>query len=156
MIGETTETLLECTTKELMDSGSQVLEKIRITVEEDQLFYIKGTTKDLSKAEYKYVIFLNKPTSSSSTASQTAGSKSDKEKDIAYNTEEPLPLHGETVPNAVKQLIFPSAPACKSKKRQNEEHAVSSYNVNKSDKIDKVGLSKTDGNSKVGKEKNKV
>ncbi|KAL2466246.1 hypothetical protein Adt_42097 [Abeliophyllum distichum] len=140
-----------------MDSGSQVLEKIIITVEEDQLFYIRGTTKDLSKAEYKYdIIFLNKPTSSSSTGSQTAGSKSDKEKDIAYNTEEPLPLHGETVPNAVKQLIFPSAPACKSKKRQNEEHAVSSDNVNKSDKIDKVGLSKMDGNSKVEKEKNKV
>ncbi|KAL2465693.1 hypothetical protein Adt_41544 [Abeliophyllum distichum] len=110
MIGETAETLLECTAKELMDSGSQVLEKIRITVEEDQLFYIRGTTKDLSKAEYKYdIIFLNKPTSSSSTASQTTGSKSDKGKDIAYNTEESLPLHGETIPNAVKQLIFPSA-----------------------------------------------
>ncbi|KAL2505061.1 Nucleic acid-binding [Abeliophyllum distichum] len=42
MIGETSETLLECTAKELMDSGSQVLEKIRITVEEDQFFYIRG------------------------------------------------------------------------------------------------------------------
>ncbi|KAL2497341.1 hypothetical protein Adt_22891 [Abeliophyllum distichum] len=118
MIGETAKTLLECTAKELMDSGSQVLEKIRITVEEDQLFYIRGRTKDLSKVEYKYdIMFLNKPTSSSSTASQTAGSKSDKGKDIAYNIEEPLPLHGETIPNAVKQLIFSSATAYKSKKK---------------------------------------
>ncbi|KAL2532555.1 hypothetical protein Adt_05906 [Abeliophyllum distichum] len=157
MIGETAETFLQSTAKELMDSGSQVLDKIRITLEEDHFFYIRGMKKDISEDEYKYdIIFLNKPISSSSTTSITTGSKSDKGKDIAYNTEAPLPLHGQTVPNAVKQIIFPSAPACRSKKRQNKEHPISSDNVNKPDKKDKLGMSKTDGNSQGAKEKNKV
>ncbi|KAL2554160.1 hypothetical protein Fot_07779 [Forsythia ovata] len=90
-----------------MDSESQVLDKIRITLEEDQFFYIKGMKKDLSEDKYKYdIIFLNKPIPSTSTTSITTGSETDKGKDIAYNTETPLPLHGQTFPNAVKQIIF--------------------------------------------------
>ncbi|KAL2489789.1 Uncharacterized protein Fot_43081 [Forsythia ovata] len=84
-----------------MDSGSQILDNIRITLEEDQFFYIKGMKKDLSEDKYKYdIIFLNKPVPSTSTTSTTTGSKTDKGKDIAYNTETPLPLHEQTFPNA--------------------------------------------------------
>ncbi|KAL2501186.1 hypothetical protein Fot_35034 [Forsythia ovata] len=154
MIGETAETFLQYIAKQLMDSGSQVLDKIRITLEEYQFFYIKGMKKDLSEDEYKYdIIFLNKLVPSTSTTSTTAGSKTDKGKDIAYNTETPLPIYGQTFPNAVKQIIFPPAPVSKSKKRQNEEHPILSDNV---DKPDKLATSKTDGNSRAAKEKNKV
>ncbi|KAL2474428.1 hypothetical protein Adt_35164 [Abeliophyllum distichum] len=119
MIGETSETFLQYTAKELMDSGSQVLDKIRVTLEEDQFFYIRGMKKDLSEDEYKYdIIFLNKPIHSTSTTSITTGSKTNKGKDIAYNTETSLPLHGQTFPNAVKQIIFPPAPVSRSKKKK--------------------------------------
>ncbi|KAL2537936.1 Uncharacterized protein Fot_19327 [Forsythia ovata] len=110
--------------------------------------------KDLSEDEYKYdIIFLNKPIPSTSTTSITTGSETNKGKDIAYNTETLLPLHGQTFPNAVKQIIFPPTLVSKSKKRQNEEHPISSDNV---DKPDKLATSKTDGKSRVAKEKNKV
>ncbi|KAL2529630.1 Uncharacterized protein Fot_22231 [Forsythia ovata] len=132
MIGETTEMFLQYTAKQLMDSGSQVLDKIRITLEEDRFFYIKGMKKDLSEDEYKYdIIFLNKPDHSTSTTSTTAGSKTEKGKDIVNNTETPLSLHGQTFPNAVKQIIFPPTPVSKYKKRQNEEHPSISDNVDK-------------------------
>ncbi|KAL2527565.1 Uncharacterized protein Adt_12619 [Abeliophyllum distichum] len=118
MIGETIETFLQYTAKELMDSGSKVLDKIRIMLEEDQFFYIRGMKKDLYEDEYKYdIIFLNKPIPSMSTTSITTESKTNKGKDIAYNTETPLPLHGQTFSNAAKRANFPLAPVSNSKKK---------------------------------------
>ncbi|KAL2481353.1 hypothetical protein Adt_34319 [Abeliophyllum distichum] len=118
MIGEIAETFLQYIAKELMDSGSHVLDKIRITLEDDQFFYIRGMKKDLSEDEYKCdIIFLNKPIPSTSTTSITTGSKTNKGKDIAYNTEISLPLHGQTFPNAVQRTIFLPAPVSNSKKK---------------------------------------
>ncbi|KAL2489167.1 hypothetical protein Fot_42459 [Forsythia ovata] len=151
MIGETADKFLQYTGKQLMDSGSEVLEKIRITLEEDQFFYIKGMKKNVSENEYKYdIIFLNKPVPSTSTTSTSTTSKTDKGKDIAYTTNTPMSLRGQTFPSAVKQLNFPSSPASKSKKRKIEEHQISSNNVANPEKL---ATSRTDGHSRVSKDK---
>ncbi|KAL2553398.1 hypothetical protein Fot_07017 [Forsythia ovata] len=127
MNGDTAEKFLQYTGKQLMDSGSEVLEKIRITLEEEQFFYIKGMEKNVLENEYKYdIIFLNEPVPSTSTTSTSTRSKTNKGKDIAYTTDTPMPLQGQTFPSAVKQLNFPSSPASKSKKRKIEEHTISS------------------------------
>ncbi|KAL2493702.1 hypothetical protein Fot_28580 [Forsythia ovata] len=71
MIGDTAEKFLQYTGQQLMDSGSQVLEKIRITLEEAQFFYVKGMKKNVLDNEYKYdIIFLNEsvPSMTSSTS----------------------------------------------------------------------------------------
>ncbi|KAL2493596.1 replication protein A 70 kDa DNA-binding subunit D-like [Forsythia ovata] len=150
MIGDTAEKFLQYIGKQLMDSGSEVLEKIRITLEEDQFFYIKGMKKNVLENEYKYdIIFLNKPVLSTSTTSTSTRSKTDKGKDIAYTTDTPMPLHGQTFPSAVKQLNFPSSPASKSKKRKIEEHPISSENVANPEKL---STSRTDGYSRVTRE----
>ncbi|KAL2515700.1 hypothetical protein Fot_29671 [Forsythia ovata] len=119
MIGDTAEKFLQYTCKQLMDSGSEVLEKIRITLEEEQFFYIKGMKKNVFDNEYKYdIIFLNEPFPSTSTTSTSTRSKTNNGKDIAYTTDTPMPLQGQTFPSAVKQLNFPSSPVSKSKREK--------------------------------------
>ncbi|KAL2458865.1 Uncharacterized protein Fot_55428 [Forsythia ovata] len=99
--------------------------------------------KNVSENEYKYdIIFLNKPVPSTSTTSTSTRSKTDEGKDIAYTTDTPMPLHGQTFPSAVKQLNF--SPASKSKKRKIEEHPISSDNVANPEKL---ATSRTDGHS---------
>ncbi|KAL2544523.1 hypothetical protein Fot_13756 [Forsythia ovata] len=127
MIGDTAEKFLQYTGQQLMDSGSQVLEKIRITLEEAQFFYVKGMKKNVLDNEYKYdIIFLNESVPSMSTSSTSTRSRSNKGKDVAYTADTPMPLQGQTFPSAVKQLNFPSSPGSKSKKRKIEEHPISS------------------------------
>ncbi|KAL2513797.1 Uncharacterized protein Fot_27768 [Forsythia ovata] len=107
--------------------------------------------KNVSENEYKYdIIFLNKPVPSTSTTSTSIRSKTDKGKDIAYTTDTPMPLHRQTFLSAVKQLNFPSSPASKSRKRKIEEHPISSDNVANSEKL---ATSRTDGHSRVSKDK---
>ncbi|KAL2493771.1 Uncharacterized protein Fot_37528 [Forsythia ovata] len=151
MIGDTSEKFLQYTGKQLMDSGSEVLEKIRITLEEERFFYIKGMKKNVFENEYKYdIIFLNEPVPSTSTTSTSTRSKTNKGKDIAYTTDTPMPLQWQTFPSAVKQLNFPSSPASKSKKRKIEEHPISSENVANPEKLP---TSRTAGYSRVSKDK---
>ncbi|KAL2557833.1 Protein kinase domain-containing protein [Forsythia ovata] len=127
MIGDTAEKFLQYTGQQLMDSGSQVLEKIRITLEEAQFFYVKGMKKNVLDNEYKYdIIFLNESVPSMSISSTSTRSRSNKGKDVAYTADTPMPLQGQTFPSAVKQLNFPSSPGPKSKKRKIEEHPISS------------------------------
>ncbi|KAL2555158.1 hypothetical protein Fot_08777 [Forsythia ovata] len=111
MIGDTSEKFLQYTGQQIMDSGSQVLEKIRITLEEEQFFYVKGMKKNVLDNEYKYdIIFLNESVPSMSTSSTSTSSRINKGKYIAYTTDTPMPLQGQTFPSAVKQLNFPSSP----------------------------------------------
>ncbi|KAL2493713.1 replication protein A 70 kDa DNA-binding subunit D-like [Forsythia ovata] len=136
MIGDIAEKFLQYTGQQLMDSGSQVLEKIRITLEEEQFFYVKGMKKNVLDNEYKYdIIFLNESVPSMSTSSTSTRSRTNKGKDIAYTTDTPMPLQGQTFPSAVKQLNFPSSPGSKSKKRKIEEHPISSENEVTPEKI---------------------
>ncbi|KAL2559114.1 hypothetical protein Fot_03853 [Forsythia ovata] len=131
MIGNPAEKFLQYTGKQLMDSGSQVLEKIRITLEDEHFFYIKGMKKNAFDDEYKYdIIFFNEPPPSTSPTSTSTRSRINKGKDIAYTTDTQMPIEGQTFPSAVKQLSFPSSPVSKSKKRKLEEHPVSSENEN--------------------------
>ncbi|KAL2494103.1 Replication factor-A C terminal domain-containing protein [Forsythia ovata] len=151
MIGDTAEKFLQYTGKQLMDSGSQVLEKIRITLEEEQFFYVKGMKKNALDNEYKYdIIFLNEPVPSISTTSTSTRSRTNKGKDIAYTTDTPMPLQGQTFPSAVKQLNFPSSPGSKSKKRKIEEHPISSENEVTPEKLP---TPRTERNTRVLKEK---
>ncbi|KAL2508122.1 hypothetical protein Fot_31769 [Forsythia ovata] len=151
MIGDTAEKFLQYTGQQLMDSGSQVLEKIRITLEEEQFFYVKGMKKNVLDNEYKYdIIFLNESVPSMSTSSTSTRSRSNKGKDIAYTTDTPMPLQGQTFPSAVKQLNFPSSPGSKSKKRKIEEHPISSENEVTPEKLP---TPKAERNTRLSKEK---
>ncbi|KAL2456038.1 Replication factor-A C terminal domain-containing protein [Forsythia ovata] len=152
MIGDTAEKFLQYTGQQIMDSGSQVLEKIRITLEEEQFFYVKGMKKNVLDNEYKYdIIFLNESVPSMSTSSTSTSSRINKGKDIAYTTDTPMPLQGQTFPSAVKQLNFPSSPGSQSKKRKIEQHPISSENEVTPEKLP---TPRTERNTRLSKEKN--
>ncbi|KAL2488328.1 hypothetical protein Fot_41620 [Forsythia ovata] len=152
MIGDTAEKFLQYTGQQIMDSGSQVLEKIRITLEEEQFFYVKGMKKNVLDNEYKYdIIFLNESIPSMSTSSTCTSSRTNKGKDIAYTTDTPMPLQGQTFPSAVKQLNFPSSPGSQSKKRKIEQHPISSENEVTPEKLP---TPRTERNTRLSKEKN--
>ncbi|KAL2536358.1 hypothetical protein Fot_17749 [Forsythia ovata] len=154
MIGDTAEKFLQYTGQQLMDSGSQVLEKIRITLEEAQFFYVKGMKKNVLDNEYKYdIIFLNESVPSMSISSTSTRSRSNKGKDVAYTADTPMPLQGQTFPSAVKQLNFPSSPGPKSKKRKIEEHPISS----ETEVIpEKLPTPRAERNTRLAKEKDNI
>ncbi|KAL2521563.1 Replication protein A 70 kDa DNA-binding subunit B [Forsythia ovata] len=67
MIGEPAEKMLQCSANKLMaltspDNQLQVLDEIRITVEESHLFYLKAVKKDGHTDQWKYdIIFMIEP-----------------------------------------------------------------------------------------------
>ncbi|KAL2551378.1 Replication factor-A C terminal domain-containing protein [Forsythia ovata] len=75
MIGDTAEMFLQCSAKRLMELASsgdqnQILDEIRITVEENHLFYVKAIKKDSQMDRFKYDIIFMMETSSLGTINE--------------------------------------------------------------------------------------
>ncbi|KAL2464877.1 replication protein A 70 kDa DNA-binding subunit B-like [Abeliophyllum distichum] len=113
MIGDTTEVLLQRYAKRLMELTSsgdqiQILDEIRITAEENHIFYIKAIKKDSQMDHFKYDIIFMMETSSLGTINEPKNVM-DKGSDVGFiscyaaNSNACRPLS-----STVKHMLFES------------------------------------------------
>ncbi|KAL2478773.1 Replication factor-A C terminal domain-containing protein [Forsythia ovata] len=121
MIGEPAEKMMQCSARRLMaltspDNQLQVLDEVRITIEESHFFYLKAVEKDGLADQWKYdIIFMLEPLAMTENIQEVIQPQHSSSTSQSLNSV-PQPLS----PPA-KRLLFEVPPVSTSNKRLTEE-----------------------------------
>ncbi|KAL2477307.1 replication protein A 70 kDa DNA-binding subunit D-like [Forsythia ovata] len=139
VIGPPAETFFQCSAYDLMKGTTQneksdIVEKMRTSIEEDMLFYVKAVPKEKEEG-YKYdVVFIMNP---SETPGKTTYIESEK----------------NNTPDSASSDLVPYAPVTPTSKRvlfQEEYSATSSSKKKQSDKDENIGQSTSGKDENIG------
>ncbi|KAL2547118.1 Uncharacterized protein Fot_16351 [Forsythia ovata] len=122
MIGESAEKMLQCSAHRLMDLTSpdnqlQVLDEVRITVEENHFFYVKAVKKDGLEDQWKYdIIFMLEPSAMTDNIQEVIHPP------YSSSTSQSLNSVPQPLSPPAKRMLFEVPPISTSNKRLTEEN----------------------------------